>query len=146
MIAIVLDTIIPGDIDLKMPPASSLDFENYITSHGIRTEVLDYLNEVSRISLDKYTRDFTQLDEDERTSVLNETKIRNLRLFTQFLAHCLRAYYSNAVVLNSLRVGSVPPFPRGNIIESDNWDLLEPVYERGSVYRCPVIRPKTYSK
>ena len=35
MIEIILDTIIPGDRKLKMPPASAIDFNMYTIKYGI---------------------------------------------------------------------------------------------------------------
>ncbi|MGQ0708815.1 MAG: gluconate 2-dehydrogenase subunit 3 family protein [Rhodoferax sp.] len=135
MIDIVLDTFLPGDADLGMPQASALDFAHYMTVYAIQPTVQDYLVELSRIARDKYARRFEELDETERLVVVNTSKVRSVRLFTLFLTHCMRAYYSSPTVLKRLNVGSLPPFPVGNTIESDNWDLLEPVYERGAAYR-----------
>jgi hypothetical protein len=38
-------------------------------------------------------------------------------------------------VLNSIQSGSVPPFPEGNYLENDDWEILGPVFERGKIYR-----------
>ena len=39
MIKIVLDAIIPGDSKLKMPPASTINFNMYIINYGIEDTV-----------------------------------------------------------------------------------------------------------
>ena len=135
MINIVLDTFLPGDPDLGMPQASSLDFAHYMSMCDIKSDVQDYVSELSSIAKDKYGLSFEELDETQRLAVVNTSKIKNVRLFTLFLTHSMRAYYSNRVVLNRLNVGSVPPFPTGNAIDSDNWEILESVYERGITYR-----------
>jgi len=135
MIKIVLDTLIPGDIKLKMPSASILDFNTYKTKHGIQQIVIDFLFELTKISNNQFSRDFNELDEDQRMKVLNVCKLKNIRLFSLFLKHVFRAYYSDKRVLSILKVGSSPPFPDGNVIEEDDWTILLPVYERGSIYR-----------
>jgi len=37
-----------------------------------------------------------------------------------------------------LNVGSTPPFPQGNILDEDDWEILEPVLERG--YTCRITQ------
>jgi hypothetical protein len=135
MIKIVLDTLIPGDIKLKMPSASILDFNTYKIKHGIQQIVIDFLFELTKISNNQFSRDFNELDEDQRMKVLNVCKLKNIRLFSLFLKHVFRAYYSDKRVLSILKVGSSPPFPDGNEIDDDDWTILLPVYERGSIYR-----------
>ena len=135
MIKIVLDTLIPEDIQLRMPSASILDFNTYEIKHGIQKIVIDFLFALTKISNDQFSRDFNELDEDQRMKVLNECKVKNIRLFSLFLKHVFKAYYSDTKVLSILKVGSSPPFPNGNVIEEDDWTILLPVYEKGPIYR-----------
>jgi hypothetical protein len=135
MISIILDILIPGDDVLGMPPASSLDFNEYITKYKIEKIVLDFLSELIKISFDEFSQDFKELNEEQREVVLNKTKLKDIRLFTTFLKHSFKAYYSDKRVLSLLDIGSSPPFPVGNVLEEDEWSILMPVYERGSFYR-----------
>ena len=135
MINTVLDTFIPGDYKLGMPPASKVDFNAYQHEHGIQQIVIDFLSELTKISLDTFAKEFKELDEEQRMHILSACKLINIRLFSTFLKHCFQAYYSDKGVLSILQVGSSPPFPEGNVLEEDEWDILIPVYERGSIYR-----------
>ncbi|MDA9060386.1 hypothetical protein N9K53_01125 [Candidatus Thioglobus sp.] len=135
MIKIVLDSIIPGDKELKMPPASQLDFNSYKISHGIEKIEIDFLLELTKISNDKFSNLFIELDENQKIEALNLFKLKDIRLFTTFLKNIFRFYYSDIRVLSLINVGSSPPFPKGNIIEEDDWTMLIPVYERGPIYR-----------
>ena len=47
MIKIVLDALIPGDSQLRMPPASILDFNSYEIKYGIQQIVIDFLFELT---------------------------------------------------------------------------------------------------
>ncbi len=76
MIKIVLDTLIPGDIKFKMPSASILDFNTYKIKHGIQQIVIDFLFELTKISNNQFSRDFNELDEDQRMKVLNVCKLK----------------------------------------------------------------------
>ena len=135
MINTVLDTFIPGDYKLGMPPASKVDFNAYQNEHGIQQIVIDFLSELTKISLDTFAKEFKELDEEQRMHVLGAYKLINIRLFSTFLKHCFKAYYSDKGVLSILQVGASPPFPEGNVLEEDDWEILIPVYERGSIYR-----------
>ena len=135
MIKTVLDAIIPGDRKLKMPPASELDFNSYKIKHGIEKIEIDFLLELTKISNDKFSNFFINLDEDQKIEALNLFKLKNIRLFSVFLKNIFKFYYSDIRVLSLINVGSSPPFPQGNIIEEDDWTMLIPVYERGPIYR-----------
>ena len=135
MINTILDTFIPGDYKLGMPPASKVDFNAYQLEHGIEQIVIDFSSELTKISLDTFAKEFKELDEEQRMHVLDACKLINIRLFSTFLKHCFRAYYSDKRVLSLLKVGSSPPFPEGKILEEDDWTILAPVYQRGTIYR-----------
>ena len=135
MINTILDTFIPGDYKLGMPPASKIDFNAYQNEHEIQQIVIDFLSELTKISLDTFAKEFKELDEEQRMHVLGAHKLINIRLFSTFLKHCFQAYYSDKGVLSILKVGSSPPFPEGNVLEEDDWNILVPVYERVSIYR-----------
>ena len=135
MIKTVLDAFIPGDNKLGMPPASAVDFNVYKSNHGIQQIVIGFLSVLTKISKEKFSKDFRELNETQRISVLAASKLEDIRLFSAFLEHCFRAYYSDKRVLSILKVGSSPPFPNGNEIKEDDWTILLSVYERGSIYR-----------
>jgi hypothetical protein len=136
MIKIVLDAIIPADSKLSMPSASEIDFSAYVIKHQIKKIVRDFLVELTKSSNEQFSNFFTDLNEDEKIKALNQCKLKNVRLFSDFLKHVFSAYYSDIRVLSLLEVGSLPPFPIGNIIsEDDDWTILMSVYERGSIYR-----------
>jgi len=135
MIKIVLDALIPGDSKLKMPSASEIDFHAYEIKYEIKQITIDFLCELTKISLNYFSKNFIELDEDQKMIVFNKFKLKNIRLFSVFLKHVFKAYYSDIRVLSLLQVGSLPPFPDGNMIEEDDWTILMPVYERGSIYR-----------
>jgi hypothetical protein len=135
MIETVLNAIIPGDRKLKMPSASELDFNSYKIKHGIENLVIDFLLELTKVSNEKYSKFFVDLNEEQKIEALNFCKLRSVRIFSDFLKNIFRFYYSDIRVLSLINAGSSPPFPNGNVIEEDDWAILIPVYERGQVYR-----------
>ena len=135
MINSILDYLMPGDENLGMPPASKIDFHAYKIKYGIQQIVIDLLSEITKISNDKFLKDFVDLNEKQKSTILKEARLKNMRLFLTFLKHCFKAYYSDKSVLSIINAGSSPPFPKGNVLEEDDWIILMPVYERGSIYR-----------
>ena len=135
MIKTVLDTLIPGDSKSNMPSASFVDFKAYQDKYGIDKIVNNFLFELNKISNYEFLKNFIELDESQKMKTLKSCKLKNIRLFSDFIKHVFRAYYSDKMVLSTLNVGSSPPFPDGNVIKEDDWTILLPVYERGSIYR-----------
>jgi hypothetical protein len=135
MLFSILDTIIPEEIDFGMPSAAGIDFESYMAKYGIGELVSLYIDLIEATAEAKLQMRFQDLDGDQRIAVVNATSTKDFRLFSGFVMHVFRAYYTHAEVLAKIGSGSVPPFPTGNVIVQDDWDLLEPVYERGAVYR-----------
>jgi hypothetical protein len=135
MIKAVLNAIIPVDKKLKMPSASELDFNSYKIKNRIEKIEIDFLFELTKISNDEFSKNFIDLDENQKIKALNLCKLRKVRVFSAFLKNIFRFYYSDKRVLSLINVGSSPPFPTGNKIEDDDWTMLIPVYERGTIYK-----------
>ena len=133
MIKQVLHTILPGDKGLELPSASELDFDSYQENELFELAFKKFLEVLSLVSREKFQSDFVDLNDKDRMSAINHCKIKDFRVFSNFIEHCFRFYYSDIKVLSVLDVGSVPPFPRGNALNKDNWEILKPVLERGYV-------------
>ena len=135
MIAPILETLIPPDQELGMPSAAAIGFDAYVQRYGIQETVSRYAVLVETLSDDKFKHPFSALCSDDRLALLNASRTADIRLFSEFLTHVFRAYYSNREVLDRIGSGSVPPFPEGNPMDQDDWSILEPVYERGQIFR-----------
>jgi hypothetical protein len=136
MIALILDTIIPSDQELSMPSAAAIDFDAYAARNGVQDLVARYAATVESVAQEKQALPFAALSKDDRLRVIDATRTKDIRLFSGFITHVFRAYYSDGEVLDRIGSGAVPPFPEGNVLENDDWSLLEPVYERGQIYRA----------
>ena len=135
MIKLAMETIIPADAELGMPSAAEINFELYQTKFKIEVIVQDFLSLLSETANESFQINFERLSYEERIKVIQTTKLKNIRLFSEFMTHCFRAYYSDYIVLEKLNAGSLPPFPSGNLLEFDDWEILEPVYKRGYIAR-----------
>lgn len=135
MVNLIIDAILPGDLSLNMPAASQIIFSGCINTYSKQELVDKFLNLTNQVCLDKFAVNFSQLSNGDRLKALEATKSANIRLFIDFITNLFRAYYTNPKVLEAINSGSIPPFPAGNLLENDDWEILEPVFERGRIYR-----------
>lgn len=135
MLLAMIDTILPGDASLGMPPASETGVASYFAQHGRAALVADFTQLLEGVALAKCGQAFLSLDAAARLQAINACKLANVRLFSAFLTQVLRAYYTAPEVLRLIGAGSVPPFPSGNELAQDDWSMLDVVFERGRVYR-----------
>jgi hypothetical protein len=47
----------------------------------------------------------------------------------------VQCYYRDARVMESLGMEARPPFPKGYELEQGEWSLLDPVRDRGKMWR-----------
>ncbi len=136
MLDLIIDTVLPGDIYLGLPAASKINLSDYLNSHNKQDLINEFLNLTTQVCLDKFpNHNFSELSDADRLKVLQACKSVNIRLFMDFITNLFRGYYTNTKVLEAIHSGSVPPFPSGNLLENDDWEILEPVFERGKIYR-----------
>lgn len=124
---VFLDTILPGDEGLGMPQASKVvavlaDWDQYAI-------VLDQLAQEAG------GENFAALHAVSRLAVVEKSRRKQARLANGVIVAALKAYYTDENVLRALGAGAVPPFPDGNFLEDDDWSILEPVFERGPIWR-----------
>lgn len=134
-INLVLDTILPGNQGMGLPPASAIEFAGYQERNAIGAQVINFLIVLDDTSRKRTGQGFVELENNERLVAINACKLSDVRLFTAFVTHVLRAYYTDPQVLSRIGAGAVPPFPDGNSLNSDDWTILEAVYLRGRIYR-----------
>lgn len=135
MIGLVLGTMLPGDPALGLPSASQVDFEGYVLRHRASAQVDAFLAVLALVARDKFDAPFVALDAAQRLAAINACKLADVRAFSAFVTHAMRAYYTDRGVLERIGAGAAPPFPEGNALDTDDWMLLEPVYERGPIWR-----------
>ena len=135
MIDLFCDTILPGDEELGMPSGASVDVTAFISQHGADQPLEEFLSLLDTTAQNKYGDAFAKLDAEQRLACIELSKRKNLRLSISVIVMCLQAYYTDKTVLSCLPAGAVPPFPVGNVMEDDDWNILEPVFERGDIYR-----------
>ncbi|MBP0600714.1 hypothetical protein J8I26_21555 [Herbaspirillum sp. LeCh32-8] len=134
-IDLVLDAILPGDVALGLPAASATDFEGYQLRHRVTGQIDAFLTVLARVAQERFGQPFGALDDATRLAAVNACKIADVRAFSAFVTHAMRAYYTDPRVLATISSDPSPPFPAGAELPEDDWTILEPVFERGPIWR-----------
>ncbi len=138
---IALDTIIPPSPDGRRPGAGEVGVARYVDDvlrptpplHRMIVEALAALDAIARR---RGGERFTALAPAERAAALDELASSE-QSFPPFLVlHAYAGYYQQPQVLEALGLEARPPHPGGYAtIEGDLPSLLEPVRQRGRMYR-----------
>jgi len=71
----------------------------------------------------------------DQAALLTRLRATEANLFAVVEAVISRAYYRDDRVLKSIVMEERPPFPKGYTVESGDLTLLDPVRQRGAIYR-----------
>ncbi|MGE4280052.1 MAG: hypothetical protein AB7G62_10725 [Magnetospirillum sp.] len=124
---VFLDTILPGDEGLGLPSASAIAV--------VLVEWDQYAPVLDQLAIEAGGESFLALDAPSRLALVEKSRRKQARLANGVIVAALKAYYTHPQVLHALGAGAVPPFPDGNFLEDDDWSILEPVFERGPIWR-----------
>ena len=132
---LLFNYIIPESKSRKIPGAAILlesteaftdEFIQFLTKTLNLFEI--QINNKSEIKL----HSFCELDIIE---IIEEFKIKNIRIFNELVLNIISYYYTNQFVLNSIGIQSIPPYPIGNFVLEGDLLLLEKVFLREKIYR-----------
>lgn len=132
---LLLDAVLPGDETLGLPSASQAGVTSFLQSQGHLPLILEYLENLKVVARQKYQNSWDGLDMVIRLECIESSRRSHMKLANNAICQLLRGYYSSETVLVQLNAGSIPPFPTGNVLKDNDWDLLESVFERGQIYR-----------
>ena len=133
----LLKIIIPKSKDGKMPSASEIGFFEYIAQYDsyIIPEIIKHLKNINKLSQEKYKSEFIDLPEHEKDIIFKIISKTEKIFIDKILEKILDCYYTNDRVLVGLGLDPKPPFPVGNDIETGDLSLLNPVKQRGEIFR-----------
>ncbi|HCV01467.1 hypothetical protein CMN24_00070 [Candidatus Saccharibacteria bacterium] len=130
-----LNVILPSDSTLGMPSAVEIGVDKNVM-HVLTPNQIDvFLFILNGIAQERFANSLSSLNEKEYLLCIEKAKRADARLVNNIVQQCLTAYYTHPIVLTKINSGAVPPFPYGNQIESDDWLMLQKVFERGPIYR-----------
>lgn len=131
----VLDELIPIKNGEKMPGILELNASEVLLGDPKNKWLFDILYAVNQWAKRKYDVAFGELSRHDRRELIGE----NIKFWNDIIARigplALIFYFQNPLVNKALGLEFRPPFPVGHAVAQGNWDLLEPVYLRGQIYR-----------
>jgi hypothetical protein len=133
-LACIAGHMIPASAELGMPAAndptifadmvSIVDFRD----HAALAAVLDAVDLAAGASL-------VSLPSQDQAALLYRLRGERVGMFAIVENIVARAYYRDDRVLRSIGMEVRPPFPKGYDVEQGDWSLLDPVRQRGRIYR-----------
>ena len=90
---------------------------------------------IENITNEVFGKSFSELDQNERMNSIEMAQRKNFRLATNIIVTCLEIYYTNPDVLVAIGASPTLPYEQGQVIDDGNWDILDPVSQRGQMYR-----------
>ncbi len=129
-LAALVDTILPGSADGRLPSARQLDFIGHLNDK--EPAFVPLLIQI----VDDFDDEFSMLSLADRYPLVEDFSRRQPQWFKDLLLRLYDCYYTDEGVKQSIGVGQGAPFPRGNTVKAGDLTLLDPV----------VAKPRTYRK
>jgi hypothetical protein len=127
--------MIPADDARGLPDGSKVSVEEFLELEGIYEKTLADLEKLRHQLTVATGLNFIELTQNQFDVLLKEQKKIFEPVVKQVGPALLKAYYTNPIVQKGIGVGNKPPFPEGKSVYEGNLELLEPVFNRGPIYR-----------
>lgn len=140
VLAHVLDDLVPPSPDGRLPGAGAVGVGAYIDrSLGALPELkamvaagLDALDATAR---QRDPRGLDGLPPDARAAVLAEHAGSEHSFPPILIMHAFAGYYQQPAIMTALGMPARAPHPQGYEMGDDDFSLLDPVRQRGRIYR-----------
>jgi hypothetical protein len=134
--AALLDELIPAR-DESLPGAGSLGVGQDIESKlGDATAmVASGLSALDARARERGAVEFAELPAEERAPLVREVATAHPGFIDILVFHAYTTYYQNPRVAVAIGLKSGPPYPGGYELELGDLGLLDPVRQRGKMYR-----------
>ena len=128
-------TILPGDTDLGLSALTLQQVDDFLFKNKRDVDWDIWFSIIENITNEVFGKTFSELDQNERMKSIDMAQRKNFRLATNVIVTCLEIYYTNPDVLVAIGASPTLPYEQGQVIDDGNWDILDPVSQRGQMYR-----------
>lgn len=134
-LALLAKELLPGSAEMNIPQAGAEEVNSILNNANSVSEVLNILEKLDS----SFDLNATQEDSSALATNLLKALSQQPALYSQITraiaGPLLTSHYQRADVLQGLGLDSRAPFPQGNLVKQADLSMLEPVYDRGPIYR-----------
>ena len=133
----LLKLVIPASEDGKMPSAAEVGFLEYLVDSepDFLPQVKQCLEVITDAAKTVHDKTLSELGEPEQEALVNKLRSSEGELFNLLTSLVLSCYYQHDRVMIGIGLEARPPFPKGNEVHGGDLSLLQPVKQRGKVWR-----------
>lgn len=133
----VLNLLIPADVERGMPAAGELDFMGYVSefASGYLAAIGEEIDQIIQAAEKRHGAKFSALASSEQQELFEQLQSSQPRFAINIQVQTLNCYYQDDRVMEALGMEARPPFPEGYDVVSGDLSLLDPVRNRGIIYR-----------
>ena len=136
----ILDQVIPPSPDGRLPGAGTLGMAAHVEEAMRRAPemelaVLPALDAAESAAQERHGRSFEELSDDQRRALVLALETSHPALIPTLAFHVYVAYYQHPRVVEALGLEARPPHPKGYEMAPNDLRLLDPVRQRGKIYR-----------
>lgn len=137
ILAVVLDQIIPADESRGKPSAAQVGVLDFLIERheGEIQDIAHQLDLLNEQSLSLHQLPYNELTRSAQDAVLEMLRSENVRFLMTLAIRTAECYYLDARVMQAIGLPARPPFPEGYTVPRGDLSLLDPVRERGEIWR-----------
>ncbi len=134
---IVLDQIIPPDPAREKPSAADVGVFEYIAERNPTSyeEIGRQLDELDERATSTYDQRYVELTRELQDSALNSLREQDPRFLFGLSLQAVECYYLDGRVMTAIGLPPRAPYPDGYSVHRGDLTLLDPVRERGEIWR-----------
>ena len=127
--------IIPPSADGKRPGGGEIGFVDHVLAMGNTDWLLAGLDGLEQAAQEQHGKFFAALESAQRSAIVEPRKRKEFRFYGELANQLMLCYYQHERVLPAIGMEARAPFPLGYYPIDGDLSLLEPVYERGPIWR-----------
>ncbi|MCY4094375.1 MAG: gluconate 2-dehydrogenase subunit 3 family protein [Gammaproteobacteria bacterium] len=134
---VVLDQIIPEDPARKKPSAADVGVFEYILVRNPESfdEIGRQLDELAAQATSSHQKEYTELTRELQDDTLNRLHEQDSRFLLILSLQAVECYYLDSRVMAAIGLPARAPYPEGFTVHRGDLSLLDPVRERGRIWR-----------
>ena len=136
-LATLVGMMIPASTKYDVPGADddTILTEIISTARQNSETIVEGLKALEAEAQREHNAPFPGLTHDVRMSIVEQFQETSQRLMANITAITVQCYYRDPRVMESLGMEARPPYPEGFELEQGDWSLLDPVRDRGKIWR-----------